>query len=75
MRQAQRQKNNKRKKCLFMFDEFDLGFEFVEIEDYETEDYGTCENCGCKLLQEPNPNWGVGYVCARCAIEIRGEYE
>ncbi|MDB1729502.1 MULTISPECIES: hypothetical protein [Enterococcus] len=35
--------------------------------------FGTCENCGCDLSYMPNAGWGVGYVCAPCAREIRGE--
>jgi formylmethanofuran dehydrogenase subunit E len=45
--------------------------EFLE----DDEDFGKCENCGEELSYMPNAGWGVGYVCAPCAKELRGENE
>ncbi|MEI5995644.1 hypothetical protein [Candidatus Enterococcus mansonii] len=44
-------------------------------DEEEAEDFGNCEECGCELSYLPNAGWGVGYVCASCARELRGENE
>lgn len=43
--------------------------------DSEEINYGICEECDCLLDSLPCGGWGVGYVCASCAKQLRGEYE
>lgn len=47
---------------------------YLNIES-ETDDFDECEECHRMLDSLPSGAWGVGYVCASCAKELRGEFE